>query len=446
MKKKLVSLVLVVALAATLAACAKQTPAEPKPVENQPEVVGEVTEEKTEAVEEKTEEQQEVKEEITLETAEVGEVVDGIVKVKERTPVDLPDNDGINFVRDMEIGWNLGNAFDANDCTWLSNELDYESGWCGAKTTKELISALKDAGYKTIRIPVSWHNHVDADYNISEAWLGRVQEVVDWAYDEGMYVIINIHHDNNENFEYPNYDKLDQSKKYVSKIWEQLADRFADYDEHLIFETMNEPRLVGTDVEWWIQTDSEIGKEALDCVNQLNQIAVDTIRANGKGYNTSRYIMAPGYCASPEFALADAYKVPDDSKATAENRIIVSIHAYTPYNFALNQDAGQTKTFSIKNGDGADIESFLSRIYDKFVSKGIPVVIGEFGALDKDNLEARREFTAYYIYSARHYGMTALVWDNNALNSNGENFKLIDRASATWVFPEIVDQMMYYCK
>ncbi len=356
----------------------------------------------------------------------------------------------IDVVRDMTTGWNLGNTFDASNCSsYVSNELDYESAWCGVKTTKELISEIKNAGFKSIRIPVSWHEHVDANYNISEAWLSRVEEVVGWAYDEGMYVILNIHHDNDENHEYPSYAKLDQSKKYLTAIWRQLADRFADYDEHLIFETMNEPRLVGTDVEWWIDEESEIGLEALDCINQLNQAIVDTIRDNGKGYNKTRYIMTPGYCASPNFALSDAFKLPDDSKADAENRIIVSVHAYTPYNFALNQNKndGATDNFSISGKKGTDdIDWFMSNLYNKFVLKGIPVIIGEFGALDKNNLNARMEFTAYYIATARHYGMSAFVWDNNAYLTDGENFRLIDRSNCGWVFPEIVDQMMYYCK
>ena len=276
--------------------------------------------------------------------------------------------------------------------------------------------------------------------------MDRVEEVVNWALDEDMYVIINIHHDNTEDHEYPSYDKMDQSKAYVTTIWSQIADRFADYDEHLIFETMNEPRQVNTDHEWWIDVNSEIGKECMDCVNQLNQAIIDTIRSNGKGYNTSRYILAPGYCASPDYVIADGYKLPDDSKATAENRIIVSVHAYTPYNFALNLGSGSTDIFDIKTKKGTgDIDSFMKKLYEKFISKGTPVLIGEFGALDKDNIESRMQFAAYYTYTARHYGMSALFWDNNAYKTDGENFRLIDRNSLTWTFPEIVDQMMYYC-
>lgn len=476
MKKKLLCWLMAAGMTLSLAACSKNAPAENGAVNpgsagtevTEQTTSGDLSEEKddTQADEqadaedvaagtdgadsENTAEETVVEEPvITMENAKAGDVVDGIVKVDKLPPVKIPDNDALNFVRDVEIGWNLGNTFDASDCDWLSNEMDYESAWCGTKTTKELISELKAAGFKSIRIPVSWHNHVDADYNISEDWMNRVEEVVGWAYDEGMYIIINIHHDNDEKHEFPSYAKLDQSKKYVTAIWKQVADRFADYDEHLIFETMNEPRMVNTDVEWWVDDTSDIGKETLDCINQLNQVIVDTIRDNGKGYNKTRYIMAPGYAASPNFALSDAYVLPDDSKADAENRIIVSVHAYTPYNFALNQDKSQgaSDKFSVTSSKNREeIDWFMSSLYNKFILKGTPVIIGEFGALDKDNTDARMQFTAYYISTARHYGMSAFVWDNNALNTSGENFRLIDRATLNWAFPEIVDQMMYYCR
>lgn len=459
MKKKLVSLLLTVVLTASCCACgAKDAPQDAvgdAQTGTETEVVTDIegSEDKEEKAEENAQDASETSSEEskeqaapTLETAQPGDVVDGIVKVAKRAPLEIPDNEALSFIRDLEIGWNLGNTFDASECTWLSDEMGYETAWCNAKTTEGLIKELKNAGFKTIRIPVSWHNHIDENYNISKAWMDRVEEVVGWALAEDMYVIINIHHDNTEQYEYPSYAKLDQSKAYVTKIWSQIADRFADYDEHLIFETMNEPRQVGTNNEWWIDVNSDLGKECMDCINQLNQAIVDTIRANGKGYNTSRYIMAPGYCASPDYVIADDFKLPDDSKATAENRIIVSVHAYTPYNFALNQGDGSTDVFAIKGKKGTeDIDYFMKNLYEKFVSQGIPVLIGEFGALDKDNTESRMQFAAYYIYTARHYGMTALFWDNNAYKTDGENFRLIDRSSLTWIFPEIVDQMMYYC-
>lgn len=369
-----------------------------------------------------------------------------IVEVPVWEPEEFPESEALAFVEDLQLGWNLGNTFDAANCG-VSDEMDYESAWVGIVTTKEMIRTIADAGFKTIRIPVSWHNHVDENYQISEAWLNRVQEVVDWALDEELYVILNIHHDNEEGFMYPSYELLDQSKKYVQSIWEQLSVRFAEYDERLIFETLNEPRQTGTDHEWWIDAASETGKECVDCVNQINQAAVDTIRSSGQGYNASRYIMVPGYCASADFALTDGFVIPTDS-GTAENRILVSVHAYTPYNFALagENDQYSTDLFSVAQKNGtADIDTFMKRLYDKYTSKGIGVVIGEFGARNKNNnLEARTEFAAYYVARARHYGMTACWWDNNAFGGDGENFGLLRRVKNQILFPQIVEQMVYY--
>lgn len=369
-----------------------------------------------------------------------------IIPVPEWDAVEIPDNETLAFIADMQLGWNLGNTFDATNCG-TSDELAYESAWVGVATTKEMIHTIADAGFKTIRIPVSWHNHVDENDQISKVWMDRVQEVVDWSLEEDMYVIINIHHDNEEGFMYPSYEHLERSKQYVQAVWKQIAKRFAGYDERLIFETLNEPRHIGTDHEWWIDVNSETGKECIDCVNQLNQTAVDAIRADGTGHNPSRYIMAPGYCASPDYALADGFVLPTDS-GKAENRILVSVHAYTPYHFALagESEQGSTDQFSISEKAGtADIDAFMGKLYDKFISRGTGVVIGEFGARAKgNNIEARTEFAAYYVARARSYGMTACWWDNNAFGGNGENFGILRRVKNQILYPQIVDQMVYY--
>ncbi len=433
-RKKLGTLVLATALVLGMTGCGKQSS------DTKTEDSSSVTEAESEiqSTAETESETEKTSEEANMEN-------DGIIKIPEWEAVELPESEALTFVEDMQLGWNLGNTFDASNCG-SSNELDYESAWNGVTTTKEMIHTIAEAGFKTIRIPVSWHNHVDENYQISEVWLNRVHEVVDWAIEEDLYVIINIHHDNEEGFMYPSYEYLEQSSKYVQTIWEQLSARFAEYDERLIFETLNEPRHTGTDHEWWVDASTDIGKEAIDCVNQLNQTAVDAIRANGQGYNTSRYILVPGYCAAADFALTDGFAIPTDS--AAENRILVSVHAYTPYNFALAGENEQysTDVFSIeeKNGTG-DIDAFMKKLYDKYTSQGIGVVIGEFGARNKNNnLEARTEFAAYYVAQARHYGITACWWDNNAFGGNGENFGLLRRVKNQILFPQIVDQMVYY--
>lgn len=358
---------------------------------------------------------------------------------------ELPDNEAMAFVRDVKIGWSLGNTFDAVDCTWLSDELDYESGWNGTKTTERHVEMLKEAGFRAIRIPVSWHNHLtdEKNYAISQPWLDRVTEIVDCCLENDLYVIINIHHDNSTEFLYPSSPYLEQSVAYVTAIWTQLSEHFKDYDEHLIFAGMNEPRLVGHANEWWIDANSEDCKDAISCINVLNQAFVDTVRASG-GNNVSRYLLCPGYDASPDGALNDGFALPTDP-AGDQNRIIVSVHAYMPYGFAL-ESGGTPKWSSANNVDVSNVTWFLDKLYAKYVSKGIPVIIDEFGAVDRSNTEARVDYASYYVAAARARGITCFWWDNGALEGDGELLGLLNRATYEWVFPEIVEGMMQYAE
>ncbi len=351
----------------------------------------------------------------------------------------IPDTEGLRFVENLRLGWNLGNTFDASDCdSYVQNELDYEHAWCGADTTMKMIAAVKGAGFRTIRIPVSWHNHVDADFHIHDAWMNRVKEVVDMCISCDLYVILNTHHDNAEAYYYPDSAHFEQSKAYLTAVWSQMADTFADYDEHLILESLNEPRLVGTNYEWWLDANSAQCQDAVQCINKLNQLFVDTVRGKG-GNNATRYLLCPGYCASADGCMNDGFALPQD----AENRVIVSVHAYTPYDFALNKTG--TDAFDCTNpSDVRSVTSFMDDLYGKFVQNGIPVLIGEFGALNKDNLENRVGFSAIYAAAARARGITCCWWDNNAFTGDGENFGLLFRRTATFNYPEIVQALVKY--
>lgn len=349
----------------------------------------------------------------------------------------VPDNEAMAFLTRMGAGWNLGNTFDAFRDT-PGDEMSIERYWCGAITTEAMIEAVHDAGFSTLRLPVSWHNHVDADYTISEKWLDRVQEVADWALARGMTVILNTHHDMREDFCYPTEALYDQSERYITRIWAQLSEHFIDYDDRLVFESMNEPRLAGTDHEWWLDPNSAECMEAVDCINRLNQAFVDTVRASG-GKNAERYLMVPAYDAAPGNALSDSFILPTDS---ADNRIIVSVHAYTPYSFAL-QDGG-TDTFELVAGpQTAEIGTFMKGLYDKFIANGIPVVIGEFGARDKDgNTQARVNFAAYYTAMASARNIPCCWWDNNVFDGSGERFGLLRRFDCKWPWPELAQAVV----
>ena len=356
---------------------------------------------------------------------------------------DVPDNAAMAFLRDMGVGWNLGNTFDAYRDGVRMDEMDMETAWHGVRTEQRHIQALKDAGFGTLRIPVSWHNHVTGpDFTISAAWLDRVQQVVDWGMEAGLYVILNIHHDDAKEYYYPSAACYENSARYVSSVWGQLAERFRDYDQHLIFESINEPRLKGHQNEWYYSSLVADCRESADCINRLNQVFVDTVRASG-GQNADRYLMVPGYDASPDGAVGAAFALPKDS---ADNRLIVSVHAYTPYSFAL-QDGGQAG-FSIgSRRQTGEITGFMNKLYRTFVQKGIPVVIGEFGARDKGgNLQDRVDFASFYTAHALARNMPCCWWDNNSFSGSGENFGLLRRLKNQWMYPEIVEAMTQYVK
>ena len=368
---------------------------------------------------------------------------EGGVKVPEMnyiTRYDIPENEAMAFMKKLGVGWNLGNTFDATHDSFAGDEMAIESLWVGVKTTREMIAAVRAAGFGTIRIPVSWHNHVDSAFRISERWLGRVQEVVDWALEEGLYVILNTHHDVGKAYYYPNAENAETSQRYIRTIWQQLAARFADYDEHLIFESMNEPRLKDTEDEWVFSAGKAVCADAAQQINLLNQLFVDTVRASG-GHNAQRYLMVPGYAASADGALNEHFRLPKDE---ADNRVIVSVHAYTPYPFAL-QDGG-TDVFKLTDiGQISEINRFMNSLYKTYVANGIPVVIGEFGARDKGgNLLSRVTFAAYYAAAASARNMPCVWWDNNGHVGNGELFGLLDRKNCEWAHPLIVEALVQY--
>ena len=338
----------------------------------------------------------------------------------------LKNADTEAILEDMGLGWNLGNSLDATG----GSGLDTETSWSNPKTTQALIDKAKSLGFNTVRVPVSWGKHVSGDnYTIDSAWLARVKEVVDYCYKNDMYVILNIHHDTKSSASasgagyYPRSSAYSSSEKFVTSVWSQAAEYFKDYDYHLIFETLNEPRLIGTGYEWWFNKwsiPSEV-KDAIDCINKLNQKAVDTIRNTGSN-NRGRLIMCPGYDASIDGATVSGFKLPTDISGN-KNRIAVSVHAYSPYNFAMNVGSGSTSTYtsSIKN----ELQDLFSTLKSTFRDKGIPVVIGEFGSTDKNNTAERVKWATDYTALAKKNNIPCVLWDNNAFAVyNGNNIVL----------------------
>lgn len=318
---------------------------------------------------------------------------------------------------DIKVGWNLGNTLDSYDK--LNKNTDYETYWGNPKTTKAIFDTVKAKGFNAVRIPVSWTNHLSSDNTIDAAWLDRVQEVVDYAMEDDLYVILNMHHDDYV-WVHPVYAEEEAvSAKYV-KIWEQIAARFQDYDLKLMFEGLNEPRMVGSANEWMGGTEEE-----RTVINHLLQKFVDTVRASG-GNNADRTLIVTTHAASITDAAVNGLVLPDDSN------LIVSIHNYAPWKFTT-AEYPDVKTFD--SAGQSELDAQFDKLQQKFVSQGVPVIIGEFGAEDKDNDSDRDAYYAYYIQAAAKRGIPCFIWDNGPSDSYG----VLDRKNNTWYGNGIAD-------
>jgi endoglucanase len=349
------------------------------------------------------------------------------------------------MLKEMGTGWNLGNTMDAYDCTWLTNELEYETAWVGSpKVSQKMIDTVAEAGFKTIRVPVSWNDHVTkttkADgstyYKISEKWMKRVHEIVDYCINDDLFVILNIHHDDAATyFVYPDAAHEKSSIEYVTSVWEQIATEFGDYDYHLIFETLNEPRLVGAN-EW--NASSGDAQKAMTYINRYNQAAVNTIRSTAGLHNNDRYIGCPGYAASSD--SLDKFVLPKDPSGI-EGRIMVSIHAYTPYDFAI----ANIREFN--SSVQSSVDWLFTNLGNKLTKKNIPVYIGEWGVYaEKNNYDARLKYIAHYISSASSLKdasgnvikIPTVIWDNASYGKEKENYALLNRKTNKWYEEEYV--------
>jgi endoglucanase len=327
----------------------------------------------------------------------------------------------VDIVAGMGQGWNLGNSLDANGNT-AAPLLD-ETYWGNPKTTQALVDAVRKAGFTTLRMPVSWDDHMSgAARTIDPAWMDRVEQVADYALADGMTVILNIHH--NGGWEAPTLANEANAKDTLTKLWTQIATRFAKYDHRLVFEAMNEPRVSVNGVDDWV------GKaEYYDVINRLDAAALAAIRATG-GNNARRLVMLPSYAAAPGEQQLAPLVLP------ADPMIALSSHAYQPYDFAQNQQG--TAVFT----DTQTLDALFARLNTRFVAKGIPVVLGEWASTDKNNPLERVKHAAYFVKGAHALGIPTVWWDNGSktLAPGGTDvMALLDRSTLSWVHQDIVD-------
>lgn len=325
----------------------------------------------------------------------------------------------VEFATALGCGINLGNSLDVADMLQYNPNIslaEYEKSWGNPLIAKEQFAAIHDAGFQTVRIPVSWAEHMDANATIQKEFLDRVQEVVDIALDSGLFVIIDTHHENWLNLD---LNKKEQIQNQFSIVWKQIAVRFQNYDERLVFEGLNEARLKNSQYEWTSGTS-----ELRDFVNTLNALFVSTVRGVG-GNNTQRFLMVSPYCHRVEEDALKDLVLPND------DRLIVAVHLYEPSDFCLDTNSG--KSWHSDTNALQAMEQKFSMLNDYFVSKNVPVIITEFGCIDKGNTQDRMNWTRDFVGFCNKFGISYLWWDN------GGDFQILNRETDTWVYPDIVE-------
>ncbi len=367
---------------------------------------------------------------ITIRATDVEDIIVSVIQeAKDREPVDTtnpeyiePDitgmsSDALVLASKMTVGWNLVNTLEA---------IGGETAWGNPKANNDLILAVKNAGFNAIRIPCSWNQYLDdpETYKIKDSWMERVQEVVDYCIDNDMYAILNIHWDGGwmENNVTP--DKQEEVNNKLEIIWKQIAVHFRDYDERLLFAGANEPN-----------ADNQ---EKVDVLNVYMQTFVDAVRSTG-GRNSYRnlIIQAP----NTDVNLADTYMtLPEDE---VENRLFAEVHYYSPWNFCgLEEDASWGKMFYFwgqpnhvegagdRNASWGEEDFVLdqfAKMKSKFVDQGIPMILGEYGAVTRDlsryeegwqqkHDESRAYFYETVTRESKNNGLIPFCWDNSIFN------------------------------
>jgi len=329
----------------------------------------------------------------------------------------------------MGIGWNLGNTLEA---------VGGETAWGNPEASQELIDAVKEAGFTNIRIPVAWSQFSDeANFVIDSAWMDRVEEVINYALNADMYIVMNMHWDGG--WMQPTYDDQEYVNNRMSIMWEQIALRFQDYDYRLLFAGTNEVMVTG---EYGTPTE-----ENYTVQNGFNQVFVDTVRATG-GLNEERHLVVQGYNTNIDHTV-NFVEIPDD---VVDDRLMMEVHYYDPYNFTLNEssdisqwgsiatDPNLTETWA--NEDYVDYQ--FQRMKENFIDQGYGVILGEYGVISRPNVPGhdtyRNYWNEYITQSAVNHGLVPMYWDNGYAGNGG--FAIFDRFNGSQIEPELVDVLV----
>lgn len=317
-------------------------------------------------------------------------------------------DDGVNadaMVEALGFGANIGNT--------LENTAEWEIGWGQPRITQTFIQGMASRGIKTVRVPVAWDTYAN-DGVIEPDKLNRVKEVVSWIEAAGMHSIVNIHWDGgwifNEN-QANAYRLTDDVKTKFESYWEQIATGFRDVGHQLILEGLNE------EARFFVNGDPE-GAPDIPPLNELNQLFVDTVRAQG-GYNATRALLIAGFQTDIARTCVDAFRVPSDP--AGEGKLFLSIHFYDPYPFTLMEESATwgdpTPTWGTQAERDA-LEEKFDQLRDCSTRNGIPVILGEFGVTRGENVTRQAQSRILWMESVARAsfsrGIVPVLWDTGS--------------------------------
>jgi len=358
-------------------------------------------------------------------------------------------------LKNMGAGWNLGNTLESNsgslDNMWIEawtdrKTSDYETAWGQPIATRELIHMFKLAGFNAIRIPVTWYPHMGkldvsvkviggeykpvwdpstwSGYDVDPVWMARVKEVVDYVIDEGMYCILNVHHDTGAEsaaWLRADADSYSRYRDRFIKLWEQIATAFCSYDGKLVFESFNE--MLDASSTW----NDPKNSSSYTVINSYNADFVATVRATG-GNNVRRNLILNTYAASASENTLKSFALPEDS---VKDHLCAEFHSYAPYQFAMVENSSQTVFNSACEKEVNGIFELVDRY---LVSKGIPCVLGEYGATAKRAESEMCKQAACYVRNGCTYGIPCFYW---MVLSDGT-----DRSAPKWTMPDLKDTII----
>ena len=344
-------------------------------------------------------------------------------------------------------GWNMGNHMDA-----ISDGVSSETVWGNPKCTQATFDGVKAAGFKAVRICVTWEGHIGPApaYRLEENWLARVEEIVGYAEKAGLVAIVNTHHDESYWLDiakaYNNAAQNEKVQEEIFNVWAQIALRFKDKGEWLVFESFNEIQ----DGGWGWSTAFQANPDAqYKVLNAWNQVFVDAVRSTG-GNNATRWLGIPGYAASPSFTIPGLV-LPKDY--TSAGRLMVAVHDYDPYNYTLAEPLvrqfGHTADAAnrVSDDDEAGLRWTFDQLKETYADKGIPLYLGEMGCSRHAaaDLPYQRYYMEYFCKAAADRLLPMFLWDNGAAGTGPEKHAYIDHGTGKFVDDEaktLVDLMV----